>query len=249
LTACKIKAVLFDLGETLLNFGRVNTTALFKEAGTVSYNYLKQHGQPVGNFKSYLWGNLLRLHFRRLLANITGNDFDSFEAIKSRGIKMGYELTDRQWEHVSWLWYEPLYHKASTEPDITDTLNKLTQAGLKLGIISNTFVNACSLDKHLAKEGLLDFFEIRLYSYQFTFRKPDRRIFLEAARQLDEHPENIVYVGDRLDKDIRGALKAGMHPVLKKAFTNNGKKPPEGTMSVEKISELPGLIANINNQK
>ena len=249
MTACKIKAVLFDLGETLLNFGRVNTTALFKEAGTVSYNYLKQYGQPVGNFKSYLWANLLRLHFRRLLANITGNDFDSFEAIKNHGIKMGYELTDRQWEHVSWLWYEPLYHKASTEPDITDTLNKLTQAGLKLGIISNTFVNACSLDKHLAKEGLLDFFEIRLYSYQFTFRKPDRRIFLEAARQLDEHPENIIYVGDRLDKDIRGALKAGMRPVLKKAFTNNGKKTPRGTISVEKISELPGLIANINSQK
>ena len=249
MTACKIKAVLFDLGETLLNFGRVNTTALFKEAGRISYNYLKQYAQPVGNFKFYLWSNLLRLHFRRLLANITGNDFDSFEAIKSQGIKMGYKLTDRQWEHVNWLWYEPLYQKASTEPDITDTLNKLTKAGLKLGIISNTFVSACSLDKHLAEEELLDFFDIRLYSYQFTFRKPDRRIFLEAARQLHEHPENIIYVGDRLDKDIRGALKAGMRPVLKKAFTNNGKCTPEGILSIEKISELPGMIANLNRRK
>ena len=249
MTVGKIKAVLFDLGETLLNFGRVNTTALFKEAGRVSYNYLKQHGQPVGNFKFYLWSNLLRLHLKRLLTNITGNDFDSFEAIKGHGIKMGYKLTDRQWEQVNWLWYEPLYQKASTEPNITETLNKLTKAGLKLGIISNTFVSDCSLDKHLAKEGLLGFFDIRLYSYQFTFRKPDRRIFLEAARQLDEHPENIIYVGDRLDKDIKGALKAGMRPVLKKAFTNNGKCPPKGTIRVEKISELPGLIAGINSQK
>lgn len=246
MSACKIKAVLFDLGETLLNFGRVDTTALFKQAGKLSYNYLKQNNQPVGNFKTYLRANLLRLHFKRLIANITNNDFDSFGAIKGHGIKRGYKLTDQQWEHVNWLWYEPLYKKASTEPDIIDTLKKLTQPGLKLGIISNTFVNACSLDKHLAEEGLLDFFDIRLYSYQFAFRKPDRRIFLEAARQLDESPENIIYVGDRLDKDIMGALKAGMRAVLKRAYTNHGKKPPKGTIRIEKISELPGLIENIN---
>ncbi len=96
MTERKIKAVLFDLGETLLNFGRVDTAALFKEAGRLTYDYLKQDGQPVGNFKSYLWANLLRLHFKRLLANITNNDFDSFEAVKGYGIKMGYELTDPQ---------------------------------------------------------------------------------------------------------------------------------------------------------
>lgn len=249
MTERKIKAVLFDLGDTLLNFGRVDTAALFKEAGKLSYDYLKLNGQHVGNFKSYLWSNLLRLHFKRLLSNITENDFDSFEAIKGYGIKRGYKLTDEQWKEVNWLWYEPLYKKASTEPDIIDTMNKLTQAGLKLGIISNTFVHACSLDKHLAMEGLLDFFEIRMYSYQFAFRKPDSRIFLEAARRLDEKPENIIYVGDRLDKDVKGALNARMLPVLKRAFTNDGKKNPEDTIKIEKISELTALIADINSQK
>ena len=36
----QIKAVLFDLGETLLNFGKVDVAALFKQAGKLSWNGL-----------------------------------------------------------------------------------------------------------------------------------------------------------------------------------------------------------------
>jgi len=244
-----IQAVLFDLGETLLNFGRVDTAALFRESGRLSYDYLRQEDQPVGSFKRYLCQNLFKLYYKRLIAGITENDFDSLAVLKNQGHKMGIKLSQQQWEHFNWLWYEPLYKKASTEPRISETLTTLTHAGIKLGIISNTFVNACSLDKHLAAENLLGFFDIRLYSYQYGFRKPDRRIFLEAARMIGVSPPNIMFVGDRIDKDVKGALNAGMLPVMKTAFTNNGKSPPDGTIKIERIAELPSLIEKINCQK
>ncbi|HIJ72115.1 MAG TPA: HAD family hydrolase [Planctomycetes bacterium] len=242
----KIEAILFDLGETLVNFGKFNRGTVFKEAGRRSYSFLKKLKQPVEGFRKYFWRNMLGLRLRYYISLITGKDFDSLKLLEKYGTLKGFKLSPGQWQELNWLWYEPLRQRSWTEPDLADTLNKLTGAGLALGIISNTFVNSSALDRHLAEEGLIRFFRTRLYSCDFGFRKPDKRIFLEAARQLGTRPDNIMYVGDRINKDIKGALRAGMYAVLKNAYTNAGKKTPAGTERIEQISQLPALVEKIN---
>ena len=242
----KIKAVLFDLGETLLNFGQVNTTRLFRQGARLSYDFLKSCGQPVGNFQYYCWRNLIALRIRHLLSNITKNDFNSLALLRGIGIKKGIRLDGKQWRHFGWLWYEPLSKVATTEPKTKETLATLKNLGLKLGIVSNTFVNGCSLDKHLKQLGILDFFTVRIYSYEFDFRKPNTQIFKVAAKRIGETLENILYVGDRIDKDIKPAVETGMQAVLKAAYTNAGRKVPEGAWKISRLCELPGLIEKIN---
>lgn len=242
MTQRTIKAILFDLGETILNFGRLDTRSLFAEAAGLTYNFLKQLSQPVGSFHFYLWRNLIGLRMHHLISTITGNDFDSLTLLKKNGQKKGFNLTDQQWEQLNWLWYQPLSTKASIEPDIVQTLTKLTNDGIKLGIVSNTFVHAGSLDRHLTQYGLLKFFKIRIYSYQLHCRKPHKEIFLAAAEQIGESPRDIIFVGDRINKDIKGAINAGMIPVLKTAHTNTGKKIPPGVETINTIAELPELV-------
>ena len=244
----RIKAVLFDIGETLLDFGPVNTSKLFRRGARLSYEFLKSTGQPVGGYNLYCWKNLILLRLRHLFSNITKRDFDSFELLRKIGIRAGYKLDENQWRHLAWLWYEPLSELATVEAGITETLDALKRAGLKLGIVSNTFINAGSLEKHLEKFGLLRFFSVRLYSYQFGFRKPDIRIFKAAAERLGEPFKNIMFVGDRIDKDAKPAIKAGMLPVLKRAYTNIGKIVPKGIWKIERLCELPELINTINGQ-
>jgi putative hydrolase of the HAD superfamily len=111
---------------------------------------------------------------------------------------------------MEWLWYEPLSKVSKVESDIAETLAALKELGLKLGIVSNTFITGSSLDKHLEQLGILDFFPIRVYSYEFDFRKPDARIFKAAAEKVGERLENIMFVGDRVDKDVKAASKTGM---------------------------------------
>jgi putative hydrolase of the HAD superfamily len=242
----QIKAVLFDLGETLLDFGKVKATRLFREGARLSYDFLKSCGQPVGNFEFYCWRNLIALRFRHFISNITKNDINSSALLRGLGTKKGIKLDTEQWRHFAWLWYEPLSKIATTDPKIKETLISLKGLGLKLGILSNTFVNAYSLEKHLEQLGILDFFSIRMYSYEFDFRKPDARIFKIAAERIGEAIENIMYVGDRIDKDIFPTLKIGMTPVLKAAYTNTGKTPPNGVLKITHISELPALVKKIN---
>jgi HAD superfamily hydrolase (TIGR01549 family) len=241
-----IKAVLFDLGETLLNFGRVETTKVFRRSARLTYDYLSRCGQPVGNFGWYCLRNLIAIRLRCLWADITGKDFDALSLLKKSGAQHGYKLSEDQWQEVGWLWYEPLSNLAHVEPDIKTTLATLRQMGLKLGIISNTFVSAGSLDRHLRQLGILDFFPYRVYSYQFEFRKPDRRIFDTAVAKMGEPAGNMLFVGDRIDTDIMPALKAGMKAVLKSAYTNAGKNVPAGVWKINRIAELPELVEKIN---
>ena len=242
----KIRAVLFDLGDTLLNFGKFKTFPLVRRGARASYDYLQSQGQPIGNFHIYLWRNLVSLRLRRLASSITRRDFNVLSLFERVGRKRRISLSPDQWLHFAWLWYEPLSRLARVEPDTKQTLSALKDAGLKLGILSNTFVTSDSLDRQLRQFGLLDLLPVRLYSYQFPFRKPDLRIFDAACRQMDCPPQNTLFVGDRIDADIIPALKMGMHAALKEAYTNAGKTAPDGASRIRNIAEIPALVEQIN---
>ena len=237
---------MFDLGETLLNYGKVGTMRVFRQSVRLTYDYLMSHGQPAGNFWWYFIRNLAAIKVRTLWGNITGRDFDALSLLQEYGVRRGYKLSEEQWREVGWLWYEPLSRIAKAEPDIKETLAKLKGMGLKLGILSNTFISAGSLDRQFGQLGMLEFFPYRLYSYQFEYRKPDRRIFEAAIAKIGEPAENILFVGDRIYTDIRPALKAGMRAALKSAYTNKGKEVPNGVWRIEKIAELPAIIETVN---
>jgi putative hydrolase of the HAD superfamily len=244
----KIKAILFDLGETLLDFGRVNTAKIFRQSAKLTYEFLQSCNQPLGNFKWYYWHSVISVRFHCLVSGLTGKDFNALVLLKQIGIKKGFILDEDQLRQLGWLWYEPLAKLARIEPGLKATLALLKQMGLKLGIVSNTFISDNSLDRHLAQFGILDFFPVRLYSHQFAFRKPSIRIFQTAARRIGELPQDVLFVGDRINKDISPALKAGMQAVLKEAYTNIGKKIPKGVWKISRLSELPGLIEKISGE-
>jgi len=190
--------------------------------------------------------SLLSLRLCRLISALKGRDFDALALLEKTGVKKGIKLTPEQWRHLTWLWYKPLTEITKAEPGIKQTLITLKSSGLKLGVLSNTFVHGCALEKHLEQFGIADLFDIKLYSYQFPFRKPDLRIFKIAAERIAEPPESIVFVGDLIDKDIKPALKNGMVAVLKEAYSNAGKQLPPGAKKITQIAELPALIKKIN---
>ncbi len=246
----KIKAVLFDLGDTLLNFGRIKRIKLLKESARLTYDFLATHHQEkkVGSFRFYCWRSFFSLYLRIFLSTLTGDDFDALALLKRLGSQLGLKLDDLQWDQMGWLWYEPLTKSVTIEPDLGETLGKLKGMNLKLGVLSNTFVNKMALERHLRQLGILDYFDARLYSYEYKFRKPDPRIFLYAVDSLGVRLPETVFVGDRLDKDIKPALDLEMIAVCKKAYTNKGKKVPQNAYKIDLISELPPLIEKIKEQ-
>jgi HAD superfamily hydrolase (TIGR01549 family) len=242
----EIKAVLFDLGDTLLEFGKVKTTHAFLEGARRTHAFLKEHDQPVACFPWYFLRNLVRLRLKYFVADLLRRDFDSLVVLQEVGTKLGVRLSQEQWEQFAWLWYEPLSRCARIEPGLPQTLDSLRRMGLKLGIVSNTFVTRASLAQHLRLLGLLEFFPVQLYSYEFHVRKPHTEIFRIAADRIGERAQNILFVGDRIDNDIQPALATGMRAALKEAHTNRGKKVPAAAWRIGRLAELPTLIEQIN---
>jgi HAD superfamily hydrolase (TIGR01662 family) len=242
----KIKAVLFDLGDTLLNYGKIDPHEPFFQAAKLTWEWLKEQGQVTGFQWIYTLRSLLAIHLRIILSHFTGRDFDSLPVLKALGKKMGHSLSDAQYEDLVWLWYEPLARLVTIERDIHQTLTILRSRGLRLAIISNTFVSASVLNKHLKELGLFDFFDFIYYSYMFNKRKPHPEMFLAAAKQLDVPPQQIIFVGDRIDNDVMGSMQVGMIPVLKRTHINIHKKVPLGVTIISEISELPQVIEKIN---
>ena len=82
----QIRAVMFDLGETLLNFGRVDTMRVFRQSAKQTYEYLMRNNQPAGKYWWYLIRNIAAIEVRTFWANITGRDFDALSLLKKFGV-------------------------------------------------------------------------------------------------------------------------------------------------------------------
>ena len=57
-------------------------------------------------------------------------------------------------------------------------------------------------------------FDPRIYCYEQGWVKPEPAPFLAAIESLNLKPEEIVYVGDRVDIDIEGAQAVSMKTIL-----------------------------------
>jgi putative hydrolase of the HAD superfamily len=183
-----IKAVLFDLDETLLD----RTRSLER--------FLPQHVQRIGLEPDQIEGYVTRFH--ELDAKGYGPKDVMFATLVS-------EFDLRQ--------TEPELHRNFTHeaakgsvlyPDAIPTLLELCKRGFALGIITNGTVamqqgklQACQL------EPLVDF---SLISEREGIKKPDPRIFNTALERLGLPAAQVLFVGDHPQNDVGGAANVGM---------------------------------------
>jgi len=80
--------------------------------------------------------------------------------------------------------------------------------GYPLGVVSNG--QRIFSEQEIKQSGLSGYFRFVLFSSDFGYKKPDARIFLAGARRLDMRPEEILFIGDSFEKDIKPSLGLGM---------------------------------------
>ena len=110
-------------------------------------------------------------------------------------------------EPIAYMWELTHYHR-SLRPRVREMLEGLRELGLKLGIISNTAAMYQVFDS-LEEYGIRDLFQDVTLSSVTGMRKPLPDIFEVSTRQLRVKPENCVYVGDTISRDIIGSKRAG----------------------------------------
>jgi HAD superfamily hydrolase (TIGR01549 family) len=132
--------------------------------------------------------------------------------------------------------------------DVRPVLAQLRADGLWLGIAGNQTIRAGKILRDLFSDDV----DLIGTSDDWGASKPDPEFFRRVAEVVPFTHDEILYVGDRVDNDLRPAVAAGMHTALVHRGpwatiqwrTEEAERLP--TFRVESLSQLPALIANFN---
>ncbi len=135
-------------------------------------------------------------------------------------------------------------HHAQAFPGMRETLTALRSGGHRTGLITNGETEFQS--RHIEALGLREMLDAILISEAEGLRKPDAALFLRAAERLDVAPAQCLFVGDSPVADILGAQAAGMRTAW---FAGGQSWPGElpGPPGVI-IRELPEVLTIVDSR-
>ena len=110
-------------------------------------------------------------------------------------------------EELANLWEVTYYHR-ELRPGVKEMLDGLKARGYRMGVISNN-ASLYNVFNVLEQYGVRDYMEDVTVSSITGYRKPHPELFRISMRQMRCKPENCVYIGDTVSRDIIGAKRAG----------------------------------------
>ena len=228
----KIKAIFFDLDDTLVNSKKAEYNAIceFKNTydefkGINNDEFAKSwHKVTTDVYELYHSGKIsfeeLRMKRMQGLFNTYGVNLEDEEAKEK--FKDYHKIYEK-----NWLLFD----------DAIDTLDKLKNK-YKLAIVSNG--DGEQQRRKIDYTGLKEYFPEIIISSEVGVSKPDKKIFEITCEKMNITPEECIMVGDKYSTDVEGGLNAGLTAVW--VDRKNDEKEYE-----YKINELAEMLKFIDN--
>jgi len=240
-----LRAVIFDLGDTLIHFdgawpevmaradrqllanlhsaGLELDEARFLDRFRTSLEayYEQREAEFIEHTTAYV--------LRNVLAEFGHTDVD--DAVLEPALESLYAVSQEHWKR---------------EVDALPTLKMLQQQGYPLGLISNASDDA-DVQTLVDQAELRPYLDFVISSAAVGIRKPNPRIFKMALDQWGFSAGQVAMVGDTLGADILGARNAGLFAIwLTRHADTPGNRDHRDTIqpdaSIETLSELPILL-------
>jgi HAD superfamily hydrolase (TIGR01662 family) len=230
----RVKAIFFDLGETLVTQNIEDNLVTMKALEKIS-KILQGHKSPSELFTIYKEGYKVNEAFR------TKHHVEiPIQAWMVQLLRraVGQEPKDGLVEEAIKIIVSARAENAVVFPDSKPLLEKLSKRGIKLGIISNVSSHDVAVEI-LRKVGLLEYFDTVVTSAFVGIRKPDPGIFLYALMQFKLQPREAVIVGDSERHDVWGGSITGMKTVLV------SKRPVTDSLTDYRFSSLAEASATL----
>jgi len=205
-----IRAILFDLGNTLVGYYTSSEFPL------VLRRCLRECARALGQTEEPARDE--DLFQRALLLNREQSDYAVRPlADRLRELFGEYESLDEASAlALGTAFLKPIFAMARLDPQAVPLLKALRGRGIKTAIVSNTPWGspADAWRAELERHGLLDTVDATVFCMDVGWRKPHRAPFDRALSLLDVAPADALFVGDDHRWDIVGAQNAGLRPVL-----------------------------------
>jgi len=238
----QLKAVFFDVGGTLETYRsspelRLENTHHFREclakAGIRVDEDDKQLSQRIttgiANYQKWNRQSFIEMPSDQIWAKYVFADLGISEAALAPIA-----------EELSFI-HETRYFLREMRPEIPWVLEQIRGMGLLMGCISNTH-SLTQVPFNLKRYGIDSYFSPVVLSSAFGGRKPDPSIFYHAARMVNLPTGSMIYVGDKINRDILGSKRAGFRLAIKIQHPFDDGDPDLGAKPDAVIHDMRELL-------
>ncbi len=199
-----IKAAVFDIDNTMYSFDKANLEASRKlaqyceSAFSLSREEFQDlHVQAKKNLEARLGLGSAAIHnrlirFQHMLEMLHCKEFN-------RAVEM---------YHIYW---DTVLDAMEPEPGLLAFLRVLHGKGIRIGVGSD--MTSYIQYRKLKRMEVLQYIDGIVTSEEAGAEKPDPRFFRLCAEKLCCAPEECVFIGDHVEKDVEGSSACGMHGV------------------------------------
>ena len=229
----QIRAVLLDLGDTLVHLSRP-WEVIFEENARSIYEFLRGAGVKA-DFDKFSASLVRALDDASATSGPFKIEIPMEETIRRVMGKFG--LRNPHSELVQGAieaYYRPELQSWEVFPDTVETLINLDKSRYVIGLISNARSD-WAVNAIMRKNEIEKFFQVTVTSAAMRIRKPRPEIFIKALDALDVRPREATFIGDSLDADVLGARNVGMHAIYLR------RRPPEHDILVAPEATVSNL--------
>lgn len=234
----KPKAILFDLGDTIINNTNFNPLKGTQKILEFANNPNKISANTVQDFANEL---SIELNEIKDTKNIEIS-CRSFQKLIFETYGISFDLTPLELEV---LFNQNAWDRYLIE-GIVEFLDYLQEEGIRIAILSNSSFSYEALMTELREFEIEKYFEFVLSTVDYCIRKPDKRIFNLALNKFNLDASEVWYIGNSFQFDVIGANNANMQAVwLNKA--NNEPLTDMKYCEVKSYSKLKDILKELNN--
>ena len=241
-----IKALFFDLNGTLIDIlTDENDESVFRTTANF-LSYSKVYISPEKMRKLFF-------ELNRAQRATSPEEFPEFdvqkifrEIIESCGqTGISAEKCDSLAIEVSRIFRAASRRKLELYPNVREVLDQLKERYIFAAVSDGQSLWAIP---EMCAAGLEEYFSTVIVSGDHGFRKPDPRMYTAALEKYSLKPQEVIFVGNDMFRDIYGAGKLGMKTVFFKSNQGDHKSHGiEADYIIYNFNELPRAVEFIEN--
>ena len=226
----KIKAVLFDVDDTLINTRKAQENAISEFR-----RFYKEFKDADDKEFKEKWNDITEECYNKYLAK--EYSFEHMRAERMMKIFQSYGkiISEEEGKEIFKEYLKIYENNWMLFDDSEDVINFLKEK-YKLAIISNG--DSMQQRQKIENLGLNKYFSDVFISEEVGFEKPKKEIFEIACKKINVMPENSIMIGDKFKVDIEGSINAGLNAI----WVNRKNQNIDYKYQIKELTELKNYL-------